>query len=412
MTSKSFFQLLISLILIFGLIVMSCFVAYVTTSGGSFLGYEFNSVEQNPYVNVLLMGLDKDGTRTDVLIFAQLNMIDGEINMLQIPRDTYRPNNGRRDKKINSAYGVDKEKSVLKEVGELLGVHIDKYVTIDIKGFRDLIDTIGGVDFYVPQNMHYEDPTQDLYIHLNEGQQHLDGDKAEQLVRFRNYPMGDLDRMKVQSDFIQATVDHILRISNVTKIDDMVEDFSKTVKTNFSFNEMLTYAPYVLATERSKIVTHQLVCDPVDIGGGSYVIANDEQNEKLIKEHFTPTLEEGLNNSTLKASVEGDGKLCMTSDVELKKSSLNSFASVDIIDASEGEADVAGIKTQLEKYGYNVLSVVTAADASYEDTVVVSVRKNNSASRISKIAGTDNYIHNPHKKKGSDVTIILGKNNK
>jgi len=410
MTSKSFFQLLISLILIFSLTVLAGFAAYVTTSGGSFLGYEFNSVAQKSHLNVALMGLDKDGTRTDVLIVGQINMIEGEINMLQIPRDTYMPNNGRSDHKINSAYGLNKEKTVSKEIKDLLGIHIDKYVTIDIRGFRDLIDTIGGVDFYVPQNMHYDDDYQNLHIHLNEGQQHLDGDKAEQLVRFRNYPNGDLDRMKVQSDFIQATIDEIFRLANVAKINDMVEDFSKTVKTNFSFNEMLTYAPYVLATDRDKIVTHHLVGDAQYIGGVSYVLANRDANRALIEEHFTPATAEKVSALDIKASIVGNGAAQDVGNIKALKTPFNSFTSVDIIDASGGSADVSDVKDKLKEFGYNVMSVTSVEDATYDETVVVASSRGLAARSVANILGLSEYIHNSRKKEGSDITIVLGVN--
>ena len=100
MSAKSFFKLLISLIITFGLTATCILAAYVCTNGGSFMGFEFTSEEMETHVNVMLMGLDKGGTRSDVMILAQLNFVDGEVNMLQIPRDTYVKNNGRSDKKI------------------------------------------------------------------------------------------------------------------------------------------------------------------------------------------------------------------------------------------------------------------------------------------------------------------------
>ncbi len=412
MKVKAFFKLMTSLTLIMLLMVMSCFVAYVTTSGGSFFGYEFNSVEQTPCINVLMMGLDKDGTRTDVLILAQLNMIDKKINMLQIPRDTYMPNNGRSDKKINSAYGLNKEKSTIKEVSDLLGVQIDRYITIDIRGFRDLIDTIGGVDFYVPQNMDYDDPTQDLHIHLKEGQQHLDGDKAEQLVRFRGYVDGDLGRMRVQSDFIQATIDEIFQIANVGKIDEMVEDFSKLVKTDFSFNEMLTYAPYVLSIDRDKINTHQLVNEPRYINNISYVVPDYDANAEIIENHFTPSVVEEVSALDIETNIIGNGTYVSTGSSKPSKSVFNRFTSVDIIDASGGSADVITIKEELKKYGYNVMKVTTAKNINYDETVVVSVSKDSNASDIAKIVGLGTYVCNSKKTEGSDITIILGKSKK
>lgn len=408
MTAKSFFQLLITLILVFTLAVMSFFVAYITTSGGSFLGYEFSSVEVNNYVNAALIGLDKDGTRSDVLIIAQMDMNAGTINMLQIPRDTYMPDNGRRDHKINSAYGLNKEKTVFKEVNDLLGLHVEKYVTIDTSGFRDLIDTIGGVDFYVPQNMDYEDPTQDLYIHLREGQQHLDGDKAEQLVRFRGYVNGDLDRMKVQSDFIQACIDKIFSFGNIVKINDLVKDFSKIVKTNFTLNEMLTYAGYAFATDRDSINTYHLEGEGRYIGEISYFITDDDANDEIIHEYFTPSSSKKVSILDINSRLVGNGVPIGVGDVRIRKSPFNSFTSVDIIDASDGNADVSTVKAELKKYGYNVMSVTNARDTVSDETMVVSSHEGTAVRRIASILGLDEFICNPEKNEGSDITIVLG----
>ncbi len=407
MSTKAFLKLLISLILIFSLTAISFFVAYVTTKGGSFFGYEFNSIDNYSHINVMLLGLDKEGTRTDVMILLQLNIVDGEINMLQIPRDTYMKDNGRSDKKINSAYGVDKEKSVFEEIYDLLDIRVDNYVVIDTNGFRDLIDTIGGVDFYVPQDMKYSDPTQDLYIDLKEGQQHLDGDKAEQLVRFRSYPMGDLQRMQVQSDFIKATIDEIFDLANVVKIDQLVEDFSKTVKTNFTLDEMLAYAPYVLSTDRSKIQTHQLVCTPYDRNGISYVVSDYEANQELILEHFTPSTAKEITSAEIRNTVIGSGKATDAGNVKAKKSKFNVFTSVNIIDASGGKADVVALDAKLEEYGYNVLSIKNAEDVRKE-TQLVSKGRRRPAKAISNILNLDQYINNPDIDNGADITIILG----
>lgn len=412
---KTFLKMLFTFILIFALIATTAFTVLVCTSGGSFFGYEFSSATEQAYVNTLLLGVDKDGYRTDVIIFAQLNIADGEVNMLQIPRDTY-VSSGRGDHKINSAYGYNKEKQVFKEVGELLGVKVDKYVLIDTKGFRNLIDTIGGVDFEVPINMNYDDPYQDLHIHLEKGMQHLDGAKAEQFVRFRQnnngtgYALGDIERMQAQSAFIQATIDELFSLVNVFKINDLVKDFSSFVKTNFTLNEMLTYAPYVFSVEREKMYTHQLKGEARYIGAGSYFVADDDANEKIIEEHFTPSSETitrseleiqntiiGMNSEKVSALVG-----------EVENSFLNRFIAVDIVDATDGEADISTLKKELKKYGFNIKNVTGTKDSTYPTTTVVSKVKNKRAELVARALELDFYMYNAGKETGSAITIIVG----
>ncbi len=412
MGTKSFFKLLITFIVTFGLTAMCAFVAFVCTSGGSIFGYEFSSADELTHINAMLLGLDKGGTRTDVMILGQINLVDNEVNMLQIPRDTYVANNGRGDRKINSGYGHNKEKTIFKEIKQITGLSVDKYVIVDTSGFRDLIDTIGGVDFEVPQDMDYDDPDQDLYIHLKAGYQHLDGDKAEQLVRFRSYPDGDIGRMRVQSAFIQATIDELFSLANVFKINDLVEDFSKIVDTNFTMNEMLTYAPYVFATDRESIVTHQLAGEAQYVGGVSYVLPNDAENKKLVDEYFTPSvLSETKSEKELKEHIIGIGSVEKpVAQGEVKKSFFNRFSSVDIIDASGDTAHCSELVAALKDYGYNVRSSVTSSRAVSDETIVVSKTISVRASDVARLTGNDYYVYNPIKESDSDITIIIGKN--
>ena len=411
MKAKSFFKLLFTFLLIFGMTASCVFVAYVCTSGGTIFGYEFTPASEKSHINVMLMGLDKGGTRTDVMILAQLNLADDEIHMLQIPRDTYVKDNGRGDRKINSAYGSDKEKTVFREVKQITGLDVSKYVIVDTSGFKDVIDTIGGVEFDVPQDMHYDDPYQDLHIHLNKGMQHLDGNKAEQLVRYRSYPDGDIGRMRVQSEFIQAVVDRLFSFVNVLKVSDLVEDFSKIVDTNFSLNEMLTYAPYVFSIPRDEINTHQLAGEARYIGGVSYVIPDYALNEELVKNYFTPTSEtDAMSEKRLMEDIVGLDSVTKQSDTrKADKSLLNKLVSVEIIDASGGRADADAFRKKLKEYGYNIVGDIQKTEVQISETKVVSKTISARAAALSYIAGVSEYVYNPIKETVSDITVIIGK---
>lgn len=406
---KYFIKLLASFIVTFGLTAMCILTAYVCTSGGSFLGFEFSPASSVTHVNTMLMGLDKGGTRADVMILGQLNMAEGEINMLQIPRDTYVENNGRYDKKINSAYGHEKEKTVFKEVKQVTGIDVDKYVIVDTTGFKDLIDTIGGVEFDVPQAMHYDDPYQDLHIHLEPGLQHLDGDKAEQLVRFRSYPEGDIQRMRVQSDFIQATVDQLFTLANMFKISDLVEDISKIVDTNFTINELLTYAPYIFSTDRNKILTHQLAGVPQYKNGISYVMPDYAANEAIRLEHFTVNTSEGYvtKEDIEKNLIGGSQAYESVGGTRANRPVVNPFTSVDIIDASGGAADITVITSKLKECRFNVRSL-DKADETMDKTLIISESKSSGAAAVGACLGLEEYLVNSNRASASDVVLIVG----
>ena len=256
-TFKTFLKLTVCFTLILSILVGGVWFIFHTANKEVIMDENNDGVEDS-YVNALLLGVDKDGTRTDVIIFAQLDLIDGSVNMLQIPRDTYVDIN-RVDKKINSAYGYNKEEEVFRQVEHLLGVEVSKFILVNTKGFRDIIDAIGGVDFKVPINMNYDDPVQDFHIHLKKGQQLLDGTKAEMLVRFRQnndgsgYAMGDIDRIAVQKEFINASVDKIFSMRSLFKIPKFISIAQDNISTNFSATQIAQYAPKVLKLDKAGI---------------------------------------------------------------------------------------------------------------------------------------------------------------
>ena len=166
-------------------------------------------------INILLLGVDKDGLRTDTMILACYDLDANTVKLLSIPRDT-RMYIGNKYQKINAAHAISEKGKIkgvqgsIEAVTRLTAIPINYYVEFSFDAFKHTIDALGGIDFDIPQNMNYEDPTQNLYIHLKKGFQHLDGDKAEQFVRFRSYPMGDIGRVEAQQAFIKALAEQKL----------------------------------------------------------------------------------------------------------------------------------------------------------------------------------------------------------
>ena len=414
---KAYIKLTLIFTLIFAVIATAAFAVAINMMDGRFLGYNLKGSEEKAYLNCMLLGVDKEGYRTDVMIFAQLNLLNNTINMLQIPRDTYVADNGRSDKKINSAYGYQKEKTVFKEVKKILNVDVDKYILIDTSGFRDVIDTIGGVNYDVPIKMNYDDPVQNLHIHLDKGYQLLDGDKAEQFVRFRKnndgsgYAMGDVERVHSQQGFIKATVKQLFSITNAFKIPKLVSQFSSMVKTNFTNAEMLAYASYIFKVDTENVNIMALEGEPKYINNVSYFIADDDKNQKIIDNYFTPG-SETVNTLELELSDKIVGENSETVDVNediLPNNGFkNRFVGIDIVDASGGEADIAEIKRSLGVYSYKVKSTKETEDVVYDTSKVVVKKDNGNGDKMANLFGLDSYVLNENKS-GSEITIIVGK---
>jgi anionic cell wall polymer biosynthesis LytR-Cps2A-Psr (LCP) family protein len=143
---------------------------------------------------------------------------------------------------------------------------------------------LGGVDFDVPQRMKYTDPMQDLYIDLQPGMQHLDGDKAEQLVRFRSYPFGDIDRIKVQQNFLHAIAEQKLKVSYVGKIDDIYSVVIKNLETSMSPDDLVQCGKQLLDVGTENISTVTLPHSFVN--GETYVVPVYSEIENIRENDF------------------------------------------------------------------------------------------------------------------------------
>ena len=265
-------------------------------------------------INILILGVDVDGLRTDTIIIASYDLDENKINMLSIPRDT-RMYVGSRYQKINAAHAITQKGGIkgpqgsIEAVTRLTGIPINYYVELSFSSFRDAIDALGGVDFDVPRNMDYEDPYQDLYIHLKKGQQHLDGDKAEQLVRFRRYPEGDIARVKMQQEFIRAVAEQKLNLSIIDKIPDLFKTFQDDIDTNFTLIDVMKYLPNVKELSSDDITMYQVPGSYNDEDyGASYWIADMTALKKLVSETFKYSAAKATIHSADGTSVSKDTK--------------------------------------------------------------------------------------------------------
>ena len=221
---------------------------------------------------VLILGVSEDISTelTDTIMVAGYNPDTGKAFLVSIPRDTYVGNSTSRAKasdKINAQYQQGIEETIL-AAEEITGLEIDDYIVVKTSMLIEMVDLIGGVDFDVPIDMYYDDPTQDLHIHLSAGMQTLNGDQAEGLLRFRHnndgssYPSsyGDNDygRMRTQREFMKAVATQTLSFGNITKINGIINAVTDNLVTNMSTKELLAYVPKLAVFDTANLVTEQI----------------------------------------------------------------------------------------------------------------------------------------------------------
>lgn len=391
--------------------------------GGIWLGVKlfggggFSGELQKSYVNTLLCGVDKDGYRTDVLIFAQMNLIDNTINMVQIPRDTYVSIN-HVDKKINSAYGYNKEKELFKEVEHILGggVEVNDYVLVNFKGFREMIDAIGGVEFEVPADLQYNDPYQDLNIDLKKGLQVLDGKKAEQLVRFRQtndhtdiQTLLGMSREDLQQKFIYTAIDQLISVKNMMRIPRLASIVTENAETSFTTSEIIKYGTAALKIGFDNINIMTLPGTNSYQYNSWFYVCDQIETSRMVKEYFTPDSSEiSKEELEIRDELIGDDSksIDITGEVVHDKKHAKSIT-VDIIDGSKGSADIERIKAKIEEYGYKVKNT-DYTNVSYSKSIVIAKKDDESGAKIADAIGLKQYRINRDKAHKTKVTVIVG----
>ena len=186
-------------------------------------------------LNMLLLGVDEGGQRSDTIMVVNVDNVQKEIKLMSIPRDTKITLNNGKVMKINACMGMkNREQFMIETIKTITKMPIHYYCEINFDGFKEIIDILGGVDYNVPFDMDYDDPAQDLHIHLKAGQQHLDGQAAHDFVRFRHnnkgaevyapgdYYKGDIGRIGAQQAFLSELFRQKMQPQYILKAPELI----------------------------------------------------------------------------------------------------------------------------------------------------------------------------------------------
>jgi LCP family protein required for cell wall assembly len=271
-----------------------------------------NAIKMPERTNFMLIGVDKKGLLTDTMMVGCYISSSGKINLLSVPRDTrvvvdstIMKLNG-----VNGYYGGGSKgiKKLISKVENMLSIKIDYYVKIDTTAFKKVVDDLGGIDYDVPMRMFYNDPTQDLYINLQPGMQHLNGEQAEGLVRFRSgYTNADLDRMPVQRDFIKELITQIMDKDNImSNLSSYIETFIKYVDTDFGVADVPSFIAAFGNIDTSKMKMGTLPGHAEYINGVSYYILDEAGAIDMVNEYFYGVGDDDETESTTEEEETAD----------------------------------------------------------------------------------------------------------
>lgn len=291
--------LLIILLVVLGSLSWAAVYTYKKISSAPVFNAKVEMSKQSEpvsnHINILLMGVDDgdkqdtgDAKRSDTMIVASINPEDGKVNLLSIPRDTRVTIPGYKGaEKITHAYFYGGSQLAVRTVQDMLHLPIHHWIVIDWQAFIKTIDLLGGVDLYVENNMHYEDPYADLVIKLSKGYQHLDGNQAGQYVRFRSDELGDIGRVQRQQRFLKALAEQTFQIGNIPKLPAFIRTIDEYVTTDMTGFEMVKLVNNLKYFRPGNMSAEILPGNFATIDGLSYWVYDKEQTKQLIERMFS-----------------------------------------------------------------------------------------------------------------------------
>ncbi|NJM71962.1 MAG: LCP family protein [Scytonema sp. RU_4_4] len=213
-------------------------------------------------MNILVMGIEPvprsvDGSpesfagHSDTILLIRLNPSDKTIRVLSIPKDTMTAIPEKGLTKVSDANAQGGQVLAARVVSRTLSnAPIDRYIRISTSGLRRLVDQLGGVEVFVPKAMVSKDPTTRFSINLVNGWQTLNGEQAEQFVRFREPAMGDLERVQRQQTLLVGLRDRLNSPTVLSRLPQLIRVMRRHFDTNLKLEEMMALVNFTLKLER------------------------------------------------------------------------------------------------------------------------------------------------------------------
>lgn len=386
------------------------------------VGNDRETLEELEPIQFLLLGVSTDlgGKITDTIMVATYNPKDQTASLLSIPRDTYTGKDhsqGTPNEKINALYtkGIDR---ILAKVNELTGLDLKYYMVVDNEALIKLVDVIGGVEFDVPINMNYHDDTQGLSIELSKGLQVLDGNHAEQLLRFRKnddgtgypakYGSDDIGRMKTQRNFIMATAKQTLQAKNIFKIKDIIDIIYEYVETNISISNIKSYVPYAInfnVENLKSVVLPGTSVGPTQSGNLYapywFILTNKTEAKKLVESLYF----ENEENEEETSNTDNNGQV-----IDIPTSETNEIK-IEVLNASGSKNKLNKVQKLLKEKGYNVKT--NDVEVISKTTIINNTDVDGKyIEQIQELLGVGVLSSSATASNNTDVTIIIGKDYK
>lgn len=360
-------------------------------------------------VNVLLIGIGgeqhKAGSLADTIMLVSLDPISKDVAMLSIPRDLWVDIPDHGSNKINAAHAFGERYNypgggpalLRKTVEQTLDVPIHYFARVDFQGFKQAVDTVGGIKVDVKETINdYAYPDQQLRgydpFYIEAGTQHMDGETALKYARSR-YTTSDFDRSQRQRQILIALKNKALNIGTLTnplKLNSLMDAAGDHLRTDLQLNEILKLVEMAKEVQPEQILSAGLDNSPDNflasqgINGASALVPR-AGDFSAIQEYVRGLLVDGFIK-------EEDARIAVQNGT--------------------GTPDLATRTTTLLKtFGYNVVSTSNADHTHYEQTVIYDHHEGENPYTIRYLEqrfGVDAQTQPSNTEDGPDITIIVG----
>ena len=277
-----------------------------------------NYFDQN-IINVVLLGFDRNedredqyyAFRTDSIKVFSINLDKGKAGIINIPRDIYIKiaDTNTMDKVAHAyplgfRYGGNEDdphqngiRYSLQSISNVLaGLPLKYYVALDMDAVVKLVDSIGGVEFTVEEDVYFKGR-----VWVPEGHQILDGKHYLRYLRSRE-DGGDIGRVNRQTELLLATLDHFKKQGLFTQVPALYNAYQDLVNTNLNSQQIVSLALFARNLSAKDIETFTISGRGQSQDGVYYMVMNQAKRSEIIKEvfgiSFEPPPDEVLTDTT------------------------------------------------------------------------------------------------------------------
>lgn len=219
--------------------------------------------------SILLAGIDtgdlgrSDQGRSDSMMVVTINPKQKKSTIVSLDRDilTKIVGYGSNDK-LNHAYAFGGVKMSMDTIETLLDIPLDHYVSINMRGLKDLIDAVGGIEVNNKIDFTLDG------IHVAKGKQTLDGEKGLAYARMRyEDPEGDVGRQRRQREVVTKILRKAMSINGVGNYKKILKAVEKNMRTDLSWDDMMdigtNYLPAFDTIKQKQLVGKSQMIDDI-----------------------------------------------------------------------------------------------------------------------------------------------------